>query len=65
MIALHACARSIYWEDPFSQGESYRAPAEKAQFEAEVTRHIEVGAAAAPSSILPACTSALNLEPHL
>jgi hypothetical protein len=37
----------MYWEDPFSQGESYRAPAEKAQFEAEITRHIEVGALSA------------------
>lgn len=32
----------MYWEDPFSQGESYRAPAEKAQFEHELTRLIEV-----------------------
>ena len=41
----------MYWEDPFSQGESYRAPAEKAQFEAEVTRHIEVSAAWIPYSL--------------
>ncbi len=32
----------MYWEDPFSQGESYRAGVEKAQFEHELTRMIEV-----------------------
>lgn len=32
----------MYWEDPFSQGESYRAAAEKEQFEHELTRMIEV-----------------------
>ena len=44
---LCVCMRSMYWEDPFSQGESYRAPAEKVQFEAEITRHIEVWALSA------------------
>lgn len=33
---------AMYWEDPFSQGESYRAAAEKVQFEHELTRMIEV-----------------------
>lgn len=35
----------MYWEDPFSQGESYRAVPEKIQFEHELTRMIEVGIA--------------------
>ncbi|CAL8464673.1 g4208 [Coccomyxa elongata] len=32
---------AMYWEDPFSQGEFYRADAEKAQFEHELTRMID------------------------
>ena len=33
---------AMYWEDPFSQGESYRGHGEKAQFEHELTRMIDV-----------------------
>ena len=33
---------SMYWEDPFSAGPSYRAPVEKKQHEHELTRMIEV-----------------------
>lgn len=32
---------SMYWEDPFSAGPSYRSPAEKRQHEHELTRMIE------------------------
>ena len=32
---------SMYWEDPFSAGPSYRAPAEKRQHQHELTRMIE------------------------
>ena len=33
---------SMYWEDPFSAGPSYRSPAEKRQHQYELTRMIEV-----------------------
>ena len=33
---------SMYWEDPFSAGPSYRAPSEKQQHQHELTRMIEV-----------------------
>ena len=32
---------SMYWEDPFSAGPSYRAPSEKQQHQHELTRMIE------------------------
>ena len=33
---------SMYWEDPFSAGPSYRSPVEKRQHQHELTRMIEV-----------------------
>lgn len=45
----------MYWEDPFSQGEFYRADAEKAQFEHELTRMIDVSLHPLICSILTAC----------
>lgn len=33
---------SMYWEKPYLEGEGYRSPGEKAQFELEMRRMVEV-----------------------
>ena len=33
---------SMYWEKPYLEGEGYRSPGEKAQFELEMRRMVQV-----------------------
>ncbi len=48
---------AMYWEDPFSQGESYRGHGEKAQFEHELTRMIDVSIQNLDGTPLIACVT--------